>query len=152
MLFGVEYSLKTENKYNYFLLVAKAQTWEGEKTGNVGYNTRNQAVLQTARISLQKVILIFICILNVNHKTNPVAGGSERSIGENMRHKDYFTCHPCRNCQIHKAVQYCVMSNYTIMLCRETDKGRQIGRNARTNGCDEQYKHSPLAECDKGLK
>ena len=116
MLFGVEYSLKTESKYNYFLLVARAQTWESEETGNVGCNTRYEAVLQTARISLQKVILIFICILNVNHKTNPVASGSESS-NTSIRHKDYFTCHPCRNCQIHKAVQYYVMSNYTIMLC-----------------------------------
>ena len=36
MLFGVEYSLKTESKYNYFLLVATAQMWEDEKMGNVG--------------------------------------------------------------------------------------------------------------------
>lgn len=39
MLFGVEYSLKTESKYNYFLLVARAQTWEGEETGTVGLNS-----------------------------------------------------------------------------------------------------------------
>jgi hypothetical protein len=35
MLFGVEYSLKTESKHNYFLLGARAQKWEGEETGNV---------------------------------------------------------------------------------------------------------------------
>jgi len=45
MLFGVEYSLKTESKYNYFLFMARAQIWEGEKTGNVGNNTRYEAVL-----------------------------------------------------------------------------------------------------------
>ena len=36
MLFGVEYSLQTESKYNYFLPVARAKTWEGEETGTVG--------------------------------------------------------------------------------------------------------------------
>jgi hypothetical protein len=67
MLFGVEYSLKTEGKRNYLLLVARAQAWEVRKwelPARTVDCTRYVAVLQTVRIGRYLCKRLFLFLLS----------------------------------------------------------------------------------------